>query len=140
MMTKKIEKYPNGDPKAAAGSKKATMTNIPLTMLPLISIPMNDGARPEKYGKYNWLSQPDGSMDMMVYLNGILRHVLLLMAGQDYTSDTGVHHMTAIGAGAAVASDAIFFGKMGDNRVKLTPEQLEKYENLINQTLKDWVK
>lgn len=134
-----VNKYENGDPKAHAGAKKITMTNIPLTMLPLVSIPMNDGAKPDKYGKYNWLSQPDNSMDMMVYLNGILRHILLCMAGQDYTSDSGVAHFTAIAAGASVASDAIFFGKMHDNRIKLTPEQLEKYEKLINNQLPNWI-
>jgi len=132
-----VDKYKDGDPKAHAGDKKISMTSVPLTMIPLAGIPMEDGVI--KYGKYNWLTQPDHSMDLMVYLNGILRHLLLLMAGQDFTSDSGIHHLTAIVAGASVASDALFFDKMKDTRIKLTETQLLKYEALINKQLPNWL-
>lgn len=131
-----VEEYKNGDPKAHVGNKKLTMTNVALTMVPCTSYPMNTGV--VKYGKFNWLAQPKNSMDPMVYMNGLMRHYHLWMAGQDLTSDTGVNHIDAMMAGLSVLRDAWIFGRMKDNRIKLSPEDMEIYEQLINNQYQEF--
>lgn len=126
------EVIPSIDPKVSQANKKVSFNAIPLTILPLIAQANQDGA--DKYGKYNWLELPDDSMVLSTYINAMERHLLLLKAGQDFTSDgSHVHHLAAIIAGAAVALDALVFGKLKDDRVKLSPEQLEIFEKLINK-------
>jgi hypothetical protein len=118
------------DPKEALASKKMNFDSIPITATLHLSKGNQHGA--DKYGTYNWLELPDNSMSLMTYINAIHRHWLLLKAGQDLTSDGQVHHLAAIMAGCAVALDAITFGKVKDDRIKLTKEQLKTLEEMIN--------
>ena len=130
---KKCNKKKLIDPKALQGNKKVTLTNVPLTLLPLMAKPMNDGK--DKYGKYNWLECKDGKLDNLTYINAALRHMLLYLAGQDVTSDSGAHHLDAVVAGLSILRDAEMFDKVTDSRIKLSNDNLEKYERLINQEL-----
>jgi hypothetical protein len=122
--------YKGIDPKESLASKKYCFDSIPITATLHLSKGNSHGGF--KYGIYNWLELPDNSMSMMTYINAIHRHWLLLKAGQDLTSDAQVHHLAAIMAGCAVALDAITFGKMKDDRIKLSPEQIEILEEMIN--------
>lgn len=118
------------DPKETLASKKRCFDSVTATATLHLAKAMDHGA--SKYGAYNWLKLPDRSMSLMTYINAIHRHWLLYKAGQDLTSDAQVHHLAAIMAGCAVALDAITFGKMKDDRVKLSPEQIETLERMIN--------
>jgi len=119
------------DPKQSCAGKKLSFDSVPIT-LKVIAVAANQSGA-DKYGAYNWLKLEDGSMSLNTYINAVERHLTLFRAGQDYTSDTGVHNLDAIIAGIAVARDAMIFGKIFDDRVKLSEEQIIVLENLINK-------
>lgn len=119
------------DPKASAASKKVSFDAIPISAMVNLAISCQSGA--DKYGQWNWLDLPDNSMSLMTYINAAQRHLLLFRAGQDDTSDTGVNNLDAIIAGLSVVRDAMLFGKVKDDRMKLTEDQIKKLESLINK-------
>lgn len=120
------------DPKQVHAIKKVTFDSVPITLDILATYGADSGA--SKYGQYNWLQLEDGSMSLMTYLNAIKRHWILFRAGQDTASDSGIHHLDHLIAGLAVVRDAMIFGKVHDDRVKLTNSQIETLEALINRT------
>lgn len=118
------------DPKQSCASKKIQFDAVPISLL-LHAVPGNsDGA--DKYGIWNWLKLPDGTMSLNTYLNALQRHLLLFRAGQDYTSDSKIHNLKSMVAGLAVVLDGLLFDKVHDDRVKLTDEQIVKLEKLMN--------
>lgn len=121
------------DPKQACGAKKMTFDSITATLDLIVTAAAQSGA--DKYGPWNWLQLEDGTMSMMTYVNAVRRHWLLFKAGQDYTSDTGIHNIDSIICGLSVLRDAMLFGKVNDDRVKMSPEQLELYERYINKEI-----
>lgn len=116
------------NPKARAGAKKLTITNVPISMLAHCAAPMNNGAA--KYEKYNWIDKDKG-LDMMTYVDAILRHTLLFMAGEDVAEDSGVHHLDHIMAGIGVLRDAMLVDNVVDNRVKYPPIGLERLKKML---------
>ncbi len=124
---------PKVDPKQACGQKKMTFNSITSTLNLIVSAAAQSGA--DKYGVWNWLELEDGEMSIMTYLNAVQRHLTLYKAGQDYTSDTGIHNLDAIICGLSVVRDAMLFGKVGDDRVKMSPEQIETLEKIINKEI-----
>lgn len=133
---KKIQGVPGGcgpygiDPKESQASKKLSFDNIPISLLVNVTKAAECGAI--KYGPYNWLELPDGSMSIMTYLNAVQRHLLLYRAGQDEASDSGLHHLDHIIAGLAVLRDAMLFGKTKDDRIKLSEKQIKSFEERLN--------
>lgn len=119
------------DPKKSQADKKLGFDSVPITLKVLASPANQSGA--DKYGAWNWLKLEDGSMSLNTYLNALERHLTLFRAGQDYTSDTNIHNLDSMIAGLAVVRDAMIFGKVNDDRVKLSPEQIEVLERLINK-------
>lgn len=120
------------DPKQSQAIKKKQFDNIPLTVLLLLSEPCQNGA--DKYGPHNWLKLEDGSMSLQTYLNALQRHLILFKAGQDEASDSGIHHLDHMMAGLAIVRDAMLHGKVDDDRIKLSDEQIETLERLMNQS------
>lgn len=66
------------------------------------------------YGPYNWRSGPP--VYMTIYLDAIERHILALRDGEDIATDSGVHHLGHVIAGAAIVLDAISVGQLFDDR------------------------
>lgn len=124
------------DPKQSQGAKKVNFDPVPITLLALAAKGNQNGA--DKYGIYNWLELEDGTMSLNTYINATLRHILLFKAGQDKASDSDIHHLDHILAGLSVVRDAMIFNKVNDDRVKLSPEQIEIFEKLINNTYEDY--
>lgn len=120
---------PAVDPKQAAGNSKMGFDAIPITLMIQASKTAQNGA--DKYGMWNWLELDNETMSLSTYLNAIQRHLLLYKAGQDNASDSGLHHLEHILIGVGVVRDAMLFGKVKDDRIKLSKEQLEVLENLI---------
>jgi len=118
------------DPKQSQATKKMQFDAIPISLL-LHAQPGNQNGA-DKYGVYNWLTLADGAMSMSTYLNALQRHLLLFRAGQDVTSDTGIHNLDSMISGLAVLRDAMLFNKVNDDRVKLSPEQITILESKIN--------
>lgn len=119
------------DPKQEQAVKKLNFDSVPITLRVLAAPASKSGA--DKYGRWNWLKLEDGSMSLSTYLNALDRHLTLFRAGQDYTSDTNIHNLDSMIAGLAVVRDAMVFGKINDDRVKLSEEQINTLEKLINQ-------
>lgn len=119
------------DPKQACAVKKVTFDNVPITLQILATLGADNGAL--KYGQWNWLKLEDGSMSIMTYLNALQRHLTLFRAGQDNTSDTDIHNLDSMIAGLAVVRDAMIFGKVVDDRTKLSEDQIVILEKLINK-------
>lgn len=119
------------DPKQSQAVKKMSFDAVPISLL-LHAQPGNQNGA-DKYGLYNWLQLDEGSMSMSTYLNALQRHLILFRAGQDLTSDTGIHNLDSMISGLAVLRDAMLFNKIKDDRVKLSNEQIEILEKLINR-------
>lgn len=118
------------DPKQSQASKKMCFDAIPISLLVRAQPASQDGA--DKYGAWNWLKLEDGSMSLNTYLNALQRHLLLYRAGQDYTSDSGIHNLDAMISGLAVVRDAMMFNKVTDDRTKLSDKQIQILERHIN--------
>lgn len=126
-MKKLINK--TSDPKAEAGSKKIGFDHVPIGLFLAGAYGMRPGV--PKYGSKNWYDTE--SLNYNVYLNGQMRHLLLLMAGEDYVRDVDgfVHHQQAIISGGAVFEDVRIMKKLNDDRVIMTDEALNEYARLI---------
>lgn len=66
-----------------------------------------------KYGAYNWREE---AISYSAYLDAIERHLQALRDGEDLASDSKVHHLGHIIAGASIALDALYIGKLIDDR------------------------
>lgn len=102
----------SGDPKQAAGSRKPHTWNVPDVAVFHMAQAMDDGAR--KYGRFNW-RHGDG-VNLSVYVNAMQRHLSAFKSGEDFASDSGVHHLAHLMAGAAILLDAAAHGKLVDDR------------------------
>lgn len=107
------------NPKQALGAKR-----VPLGLLPAVGViegakamefgAYHAGNKHTGYGPYNF--RDTGSIDLMMYLDAIERHILRLRDGEDFAPDSKVHHMGHIIADAAIVLDALYNGNLKDNR------------------------
>lgn len=96
----------------------AALGRVPLHLIPSAgalhgAMACRDGAL--KYGPFNWRAKP---ITMMGYIGAMERHIALLKAGQDHTTDSAipVHHLGAINATTAILLDAMECGTLIDDR------------------------
>ncbi len=122
------------DPKQAQAVKKMVFDSITATLMLIVSDAAKSGS--DKYGIRNWLALDGESMSLMTYLNAVQSHWILFNAGQDRTSDTDIHNLDAIICGLSVVRDAMIFGKVNDDRVKLSAEQIIILEKILNKEIK----
>ena len=126
------------NPKARAGAKKLTLTNVAISPRVFMAGPMNHGAA--KYEKYNWIDKDKG-LDMMTYVDAALRHITLFMAGEDCAEDSGFHHLDHVMAGISVLRDAMMLDNVTDNRVKYPPLALNRLKLMLEgKSLEDVIK
>ena len=123
-------KYPDNNPKSALGVLKPGFHAIPpvallamargygggLHRIPPVALlhlgaAMEDGRR--KYGITNWRGN---SVAGSVYLNAGLRHGFAFRDGEDYASDSKVHHLGHTLACCAIILDAKSGGNLIDDR------------------------
>jgi len=104
------------NPKDVLGAKKVPVGLLPGAGIILGSLAMADGAK--KYQPYNWRDQ---KIQYTIYLDAMERHILALRDGEDNATDSNVHHLGHIIAGASILADAIFGGFVVDNRPKAGP-------------------
>ncbi len=76
-----------------------------------MALGLKHGAR--KYGPFNWRVEP---VQGRVYLEAARRHLALLLDGEDFDRDTGIHHGAFILATTAIYMDAMVHGTLIDNR------------------------
>lgn len=120
------------DPKQEAGSKKLAFDTVPLSALVNLAAGCGNGAA--KYGKMNWL-EAGKKLKASTYLNAVLRHYILYLAGQDNAEDSGICHLDHIICGLSVMRDAEINGNLVDDRTKLSEKGLKYLLEAINGTL-----
>lgn len=99
------------NPKDKIGSKKVPLSLIPGSALAHTAMAMKNGA--DKYGAYNWRQE---KVQMMIYLDAILRHTLAIIDGENLAEDSGVDHLAHIMAGCAILLDCKETGNLIDDR------------------------
>jgi hypothetical protein len=99
------------NPKDKVGASKPSLTLIPGTSLVHLSLAMKNGA--DKYGSYNWR---ENKVQLVTYLDAILRHTYAILDGEDIAEDSGVDHLAHIMANGAILLDCKETGNLIDNR------------------------
>lgn len=97
--------------KNAAGAAKATTFPVPQIALVALGLAMQDGA--EKYGPFNWRA---ADVKASVFGDALERHLLAWRAGENFATDSKIHHLAHIMAGAAILLDAELQGVFEDDR------------------------
>lgn len=101
-----------GDPKRVAGSRKPGTWNVPAAAPYWLAEAMDDGAR--KYGRFNW--RHSGGVNLSVYIEAMQRHLSAFKEGENVASDSGVHHLKHLMAGAIIVLDALAHDALIDDR------------------------
>jgi hypothetical protein len=101
------------NPKDLIGMTKPPVGLVPPALIIHVSQAMKNGAI--KYGPYNWRSN---KVRMSIYLDAALRHILELLDGEDFASDSGVHHAAHAAACMGIILDALETGSLVDDRPK----------------------
>lgn len=90
---------------------KVPFSLIPSTALVFMAMGLKEGAR--KYGPFNWRVE---AVQGRIYLEAALRHLLLLLDGEDFDRDTGIHHGAFVLSTIAIFMDTLVAGRQIDNR------------------------
>lgn len=106
-------KLEDNNVKTAAAAKKPRMAAVPPIAIMALGAAMQTGA--DKYGLFNWR---DTSVTATVFYNAMVRHLEQWYSGEQCASDTGVHHLAHLMAGAAIILDAEMNEVFKDDRPK----------------------
>lgn len=87
--------------KTAAAIGKPKLSDVPTVAFFAIGAAMSDGA--SKYGRFNWRST---EVTASVFYDAMMRHLTAWYAGEDHASDSKIHHLAHLMAGAAIVLDA----------------------------------
>lgn len=101
------------NPKDAIGSGKLPLHLVPSIATAGESLALMWGAW--KYGRANWR---DAGVRYTIYTDAVERHLGKLKEGQDWDSESGLHHLWHIRACTAILIDADAAGMLTDDRVK----------------------
>jgi hypothetical protein len=102
--------------KTAAAIGKPTMSYVPPAAFFAIGAAMEFGAVTKGYGRYNWRQT---GTTASVFYDAMNRHLQDWFSGEDYASDSGLHHLAHLMAGAAIILDSIATERMKDDRQPL---------------------
>lgn len=102
---------PGVNPKDAIASAKPNHSLVSAPMMDGIAAGLTNGAA--KYGRFNWRAVP---VKAMVYTAAASRHIKAWERGEDFASDSGVHHLDHAIASLCILRDAEAFGALVDNR------------------------
>src|SRR5712692_5907677 len=110
-MSKK--KYADNNPKTLIWSRKVNLFTVPPVSIIQEATAMQNGA--SKYGPYNWRGM-GSTVAASIYLSAALRHLLSYLDGEDYASDSKVHHLAHAKACMGIILDATSTGNLIDDR------------------------
>jgi hypothetical protein len=110
-LRKSHAKTGGNNPKDRYGLAKVPFSLIPESASVFLALGLKHGAR--KYGPFNWRVEP---VQGRVYLEAARRHLALLLDGEDFDRDTGVHHGAFILSTIAIYMDAMVNCTLIDNR------------------------
>ena len=99
------------NPKDVVGSKKVSMSVVPVPVLMELSLALREGSI--KYGAFNWRATP---IRMMEYYNALWRHMGAWVEGEDVDAESGLPHIVKAIATLVVLRDAQRAGQVIDDR------------------------
>ncbi len=99
------------NPKDRIGIKKVQLDLVPPAAKIYTALGLTDGKA--KYGAYNWRKN---KVIMSIYLAAIERHLAAWWDGEEFASDSGVHHLAHALACGAILADAKETGNLIDDR------------------------
>lgn len=103
--------YQDNNPKTLVGASKVPLHLVPPSAKHFLAEALGDGAR--KYGPYNWR---DSKISISTYKAAMERHMDAFWDGEDYASDSGVHHVAHAMACCALILDAMSIDMLVDDR------------------------
>jgi hypothetical protein len=114
------------DPKGAAGAKKCPLHLIPPVAMREIAWAHKHGA--EKYGEWNWRGS---KVCVTTYVAAMMRHLNAYRDGEDIDPESGLSHLTHIGASLNILLDAEACETLVDDRsvrqVKFPPKGIPDF-------------
>jgi hypothetical protein len=105
------EALPDANLKTRAAVGKPRMSGVPPVALHALGEAFQDGVK--KYGRFNWR---DDRATSSVFYDAMNRHLQLWYAGENHATDSGLHHLAHLMAGAAILIDAELHGALNDDR------------------------
>jgi hypothetical protein len=101
----------DNNPKTVAALLKPRLSDTPPIALYALGAAMSDGAN--KYGRFNYRQT---NVTASVFYDAMMRHLTAWYSGEDFATDSKLHHMGHIMASCAIVLDAQFQGTMNDDR------------------------
>lgn len=101
------------NPKDRLGVKKPRISLIPPAGMLYEARVMALGA--EKYGAFNWR---DNAVNLTVYLEAAMRHILAKLDGEDFDPESGEPHEAHVRSCMGILLDAMATGNLIDDRPK----------------------
>lgn len=121
----------DSNPKTAAAVGKPKTSSVPPIAIMALGTAMQNGV--DKYGKFNWRGT---GVTASVFYDAMMRHLNEWYEGEDYASDSGIHHLAHLMAGGAILMDAMQHNVLNDdrnngeyNRTVNRKSQIEVYQN-----------
>jgi len=109
------------------------VTKLPLSLLPpsfLVETARALHSGNAKYSPWDWRTGEPVSYSAV--LDSILRHLVLLQAGEDRAQDSGVMHAGHISGQVAKLLDALSVGNVVDDRPRLPTKALDDLRDSLN--------
>lgn len=104
------------NPKDGVGSRKVSLSNVPLPPLLELALAMQEGAI--KYGRHNYRT---AGVRESVYFDACVRHLFAWWEGENLDPDSNLPHITKAMACLVVLRDAQISGNSTDDRPKPSP-------------------
>ncbi len=125
-----VSKLPDANLKTAAAQGKPGISAVPPVAIMALGAAMQDGVN--KYEKYNWR---EAGATVSVFYDAMARHMLAYYVGENYASDSKIHHLAHLMAGCAILLDAELHGKLNDDRLakNIEPEVIKQLMKLIKK-------
>ena len=99
------------NPKDSVGATKLPLDLVPATAIAVASLAHLDGAL--KYGAWNWR---DAGVRSSIYVAAAIRHIQKWNNGEEFDTDSGVHHLGHALACLNILIDSMAVGNMTDDR------------------------
>lgn len=99
------------NPKDAIGSKKPSLTVLPMPALYEVAAAFMEGAA--KYRRHNWR---EAGIRTSVYVDAAFRHLTSFWEGEDIDPDSGLSHVSKAIAGLMILRDAMMRDNVTDDR------------------------
>ena len=106
-------KLEDSNVKTLAAAGKPRIAAVPPIAIMAMGAAMQNGA--DKYGLFNWRGT---AVTATVFYNAMMRHLEQWYSGEQHASDSNIHHLAHLMAGAAIILDAEMNNVFVDDRPK----------------------